>query len=51
MRWCRLLGRPGIHTTVGVLTGGNGESTQKVPAALKEALVEPSFGAKPPRLG
>ncbi|MFI0223317.1 hypothetical protein [Streptomyces lydicus] len=38
-------------TTVGVLTVGNGESTQKVPVALKEDLVEPSFGAKLTRLG
>ncbi|MFI0152551.1 D-alanyl-D-alanine carboxypeptidase [Streptomyces lydicus] len=33
-------------TEVGVLTVGNGESMQKVPVALKEDLVEPSFGAK-----
>ncbi|WP_310728676.1 D-alanyl-D-alanine carboxypeptidase [Streptomyces sp. N2A] len=33
-------------TVVGVLTVGNGESMQKVPVALKEDLVEPSFGAK-----
>ncbi|MFF7704219.1 D-alanyl-D-alanine carboxypeptidase [Streptomyces lydicus] len=33
-------------TEVGVLTVGNGESIQKVPVALKEDLVEPSFGAK-----
>ncbi|MFH8683892.1 serine hydrolase [Streptomyces lydicus] len=38
-------------TTVGVLTVGNGESTQKVPVALKEDLVEPSFGAKLTRIG
>ncbi|WP_330477934.1 D-alanyl-D-alanine carboxypeptidase [Streptomyces platensis] len=33
-------------TEVGVLTVGNGESSQKVPVALQEDLVEPSFGAK-----
>ncbi|MEV7381750.1 D-alanyl-D-alanine carboxypeptidase family protein [Streptomyces lydicus] len=33
-------------TEVGVLTVGNGESMQKVPVALKEDLVEPTFGAK-----
>ncbi|MEJ8648713.1 D-alanyl-D-alanine carboxypeptidase [Streptomyces sp. MS1.AVA.3] len=38
-------------TKVGVLTVGNGESTQKVPVALKQDLVEPTFGAKLVRLG
>ncbi|GES33880.1 serine hydrolase [Streptomyces angustmyceticus] len=33
-------------TEVGVLTVGNGESTQKVPVALQKDLVEPTFGAK-----
>ncbi|MGW9172951.1 serine hydrolase [Streptomyces decoyicus] len=38
-------------TEVGVLTVGNGESTRKVPVALKQDLVEPTFGAKLVRLG
>ncbi|MFG3117322.1 D-alanyl-D-alanine carboxypeptidase [Streptomyces sp. NPDC048197] len=38
-------------TVVGVLTVGNGESLQKVPVALKEDLVEPTFGAKLVRIG
>ncbi|MGW1374789.1 D-alanyl-D-alanine carboxypeptidase [Streptomyces sp. NPDC002446] len=38
-------------TKVGVLTVGNGESTQKVPVALQKDLVEPGFGAKLTRLG
>lgn len=33
-------------TEVGVLTVGNGQSKQKVPVALQQDLVEPSFGAK-----
>ncbi|MEU5541706.1 serine hydrolase [Streptomyces sioyaensis] len=33
-------------TEVGVLTVGNGESTQKVPVALQKDLVEPTFGSK-----
>ncbi|MFE1769240.1 D-alanyl-D-alanine carboxypeptidase [Streptomyces angustmyceticus] len=33
-------------TEVGVLTVGNGESTQQVPVALQKDLVEPAFGAK-----
>ncbi|MFI9079492.1 serine hydrolase [Streptomyces sioyaensis] len=33
-------------TEVGVLTVGNGESTQKVPVALQKDLAEPAFGAK-----
>ncbi|BDM66580.1 hypothetical protein HEK616_00670 [Streptomyces nigrescens] len=38
-------------TKVGVLTVGNGASTQKVPVALKDDLVEPTFGAKLTRIG
>ncbi|MFI0907172.1 serine hydrolase [Streptomyces sioyaensis] len=33
-------------TEVGVLTVGNGQSTQKVPVALQKDLVEPTFGSK-----
>lgn len=38
-------------TQVGMLTVGNGQSMQKVPVALQQDLVEPSFGAKLVRIG
>ncbi|MEV6568280.1 D-alanyl-D-alanine carboxypeptidase family protein [Streptomyces kronopolitis] len=38
-------------TEVGTLTVGNGQSMQKVPVALQQDLVEPSFGAKLVRIG